>query len=129
VSRAGSQQRTLLEILGRLRPHWATDAGLPARIEAMLGGDRRLGSRDRRLYRELIYTALRYLPWIEPLLDSDPPEAARRAAWLAGGLTCRESLSETEIAGGLPPCPAGADEKARILSRRRRGAEPRLVSE
>ncbi len=27
--------------------------------------DRRFGSRDRRLYRELVYTALRILPWIE----------------------------------------------------------------
>jgi len=83
VSRAGSQQRTLLEILARLRPHWRGDAALPERIDALLGRDRRLGSRDRRAYRELVYTAIRYLPWIEPLLDSNPDEAARRLAWLA----------------------------------------------
>jgi 16S rRNA (cytosine967-C5)-methyltransferase len=122
VSRAGSQQRTFLEILWRLRPHWATDAGLPARIDAVLNGDRRLGSRDRRLYRELIYTALRYLPWIEPLLDSDPQEAARRAAWLAADSPAVEPF-RAEIAGGLPPCPAGADEKARIL-----GADAEVLS-
>jgi 16S rRNA (cytosine967-C5)-methyltransferase len=115
VSRAGSQQRTLMEILGRLRPHWATDAGLPARIEAMLGGDRRLGSRDRRLYRELVYAALRYLPWIEPLMDTDPPEAARRAAWLAGDSPAVKPFRD-EVAGGLPELPAGAGEKALILS-------------
>jgi 16S rRNA (cytosine967-C5)-methyltransferase len=102
-------------ILARLRPHWATDAALPARIEAVLGGDRRLGSRDRRLYRELIYATLRYLPWIAPLIDSDPDAAAGRAAWLAGDSPAVQPF-RAEVAGNLPECPAGADEKACILS-------------
>src|SRR5580658_5106817 len=102
-------------ILARLRPHWATDAALPARIEAMLGGDRRLGSRDRRLYRELIYATLRYLPWVEPLIDLDPAAAARRAAWLAGDSQAVRAFRDA-VAGDLPPCPEGADDKARILS-------------
>ena len=114
MSRAGSQQRTLLGILGLLRPHWRADAALPARIDAVLGADRRLGSRDRRLYRELVYTVLRYLPWIEPLLDTDPSEAARRAAWLAADSPAVSPFRES-VAAGLPDCPAGADEKARIL--------------
>jgi 16S rRNA (cytosine967-C5)-methyltransferase len=115
VSRTGSQQRTLLDILGRLRPHWRTDAALPARIDMFLSGDRRLGSRDRRLYRELIYTVLRYLPWIEPFLDPDPSEAARRAAWLAAESPAVKPFRD-EVAAGLPACPAGLDEKAEILS-------------
>jgi 16S rRNA (cytosine967-C5)-methyltransferase len=114
VSRAGSQQRTLLGILGRLRTHWRIDPGLPSRIDSTLGGDRRLGSRDRRLYRELVYTVLRYLPWIEPLLDSDPPGAAARTAWLAADTppvrAFREAMTE-----GMPPCPSGVIEKARFL--------------
>ena len=114
MSRAGSQERTLLGILGRIRPHWRSDAGLPARIDALLGADRRLGSRDRRLYRELVYTAVRYLPWIEPLLDSDPREAARRAAWLAAD-TPGMAPFRAEAAAGLPECPADAGEKARVL--------------
>jgi 16S rRNA (cytosine967-C5)-methyltransferase len=114
VSRAGSQQRTLLGILARLRPHWSTDASLPARIDSVIGGDRRLGSRDRRLYRELVYTVLRYLPWIEPLLDPDPAEAVRRAAWLAGDTPALGPF-RGEVAAGLPECPAGADGKARVL--------------
>ena len=32
----------------------------------------------RRLYRELIYTTLRHLPWIEPVLETTPAEAVRR---------------------------------------------------
>jgi 16S rRNA (cytosine967-C5)-methyltransferase len=118
VSRIGSQQRTLAELLRRLRPHWRRDAGLPARIDALLGGDRRLGSRDRRLYRELIYAALRYLPWVEALLESDPPEAVRRIAWLAADTASLRPFRE-EVSGGLPPCPSGVEGKALVL-----GADP-----
>jgi len=114
VSRAGSQQRTFLDILARVRPHWRRDTGLPSRIDALLGGDRRLGSRDRRLYRELIYTAVRYLPWIEPLLYADPPAAVRRAAWLAAD-SPEVAPFRTEVAADLPECPADTGEKARIL--------------
>jgi 16S rRNA (cytosine967-C5)-methyltransferase len=114
VSRVGSQQRTFLEILGRLRPHWRKDAALPSRIDALLGGDRRLGSRDRRLYRELVYTALRYLPWIEPLLDTEPSEAVRRVAWLAAEGVAVTPFRE-EVAAELPRCPEGAHEKALVL--------------
>jgi 16S rRNA (cytosine967-C5)-methyltransferase len=114
VSRAGSQQRTLLGLLGSLRPRWRVDPALPLEIEALLRRDRRLGSRDRRLYRELAYTAVRYLPWIEPLLDVDPDEATRRMVWLAADLPEVLPL-RMEIAGDLPPCPPAADEKARIL--------------
>jgi 16S rRNA (cytosine967-C5)-methyltransferase len=114
VSRAGSQQRTLLEILDRIRPHWRTDQGLPSRIDAIIRGDRRFGSRDRRLYRELVYTVLRYLPWIEPLLDTDSLGAAARTAWLSADTlpvrAFREAMTE-----GMPPCPAGVIEKARVL--------------
>jgi 16S rRNA (cytosine967-C5)-methyltransferase len=114
VSRSGSQQRTLVGILARLRPHWRTDAGLPSRIDALLRSDRRLGSRDRKLYRELLYTALRYLPWIEPLLDSDSPEAVRRIAWLTPESPAVHPFRGDTISGS-PECPPGADEKAQIL--------------
>ncbi len=114
MSRAGSQERTLLGLLARLRPRWRSDPGLPSAIDALLSGDRRLGSRDRRLYRELIYTALRYLPWIEPLLDRDPAEAGRRIAWLSADAPAVRPFRE-EVARGLPPCPPGADAKALVL--------------
>ena len=118
MSRAGSQKRTLVELLTALRPHWRRDAGLPARIDALLGSDRRLGSRDRRLYKELIYSAVRYLPWIEPLLESDPSGAVRRIAWLAADIPSVRPF-RMEISGDLPPCPEGVDGKALVL-----GADP-----
>ena len=114
MSRAGSHERTLHTLVGALRPHWRRDASLPSRIDSALRADRRLGSRDRRLYRELIYTALRYLPWVDPLLEARPAEATRRIAWLAADTTELRPFRE-EFARGLPPCPAGAAEKAGIL--------------
>jgi len=114
VSRTGSQERTLLGILERLRPHWKSDLALPARIDALLSSDRRLGSRDRRLYRELIYTAVRYLPWIEPLLGAGPAEAARRLAWMAADIPAVRPF-RAELAAGMPDCPPEAGAKAAIL--------------
>jgi 16S rRNA (cytosine967-C5)-methyltransferase len=114
VSFAGSQKRTLLALLSKVRPHWRSDAALPARIDFLLRGDRRLGSRDRRLYRELIYTAVRYLPWVEPLLDSAPEDAVARAAWLSVDAPAFRAFREA-VAGGFPPCPSGALERAQVL--------------
>ncbi len=122
MSRAGSQKRTLLGILALLRPASAIDASFPSRIDQPLRSDRRLGSRDRRLYRALIYTWLRYLPWTDPLLDSNPDEAIRRIAWLSAGEPAADAFREA-VADGLPTCPPGADQKARIL-----GADPALLT-
>lgn len=119
MSRIGSQRRVLLEMLGRLRPHWRLDPALPVRIERLLGGDRRLGSRDRRLYRELIYTTLRHLPWLEPMLDSasgeDPAPAERAIAWLAADTPATRAF-RAELAGGLPPeAPASVAARAEVI--------------
>jgi len=124
VSRAGSQERTLVALLRALEPHWRRDASLPSRIDALLRGDRRLGSRDRRLYRELAYTALRYLPWIEPILGPDPGQAVRRTAWLAAD-TAEVLPFRAEIARGLPPCPPGAEAKAAVLGESADALTPR----
>jgi 16S rRNA (cytosine967-C5)-methyltransferase len=86
VSITANQQRTLLRLLAALQPHWRRDRALPSRIQSLLTRERAFGSRDRRLYRELLYTAIRHLPWIEPWLASDPAEAVRRLAWLAADL-------------------------------------------
>ncbi len=81
-----NQQRTFLSLLGQVQPHVRTDSALPRRIKDLLGRNRAFGSRDRRLYRELLYTAIRFLPWVEPLLASNPDQAARLVAWLAPAL-------------------------------------------
>jgi len=102
VSIAANQQRTFLRLLAALQPHWRRDRALPARIQNLLTRDRAFGSRDRRLYRELIYTTLRHLPWIEPYLGSDPAEAVRRVAWLAADLPATAPF-RAAFASGHPP--------------------------
>ena len=113
-TRIGSQRRVLGELIAKLRPRWRSDANLPARIERLVGGDRRFGSRDRRLYRELIFAALRYLPWVEPLLDSGPDRALQRIAWLAAETPATKAF-RAELCAGLPPCPERVADKAAIL--------------
>jgi 16S rRNA (cytosine967-C5)-methyltransferase len=115
MSYVANQQRTLLHLLAALRPHWHRDANLPARIQTLLAGDRRFGSRDRRLYRELIYTTLRYLPWIEPLLDAEPEQASQNIAWLAADIPATHAF-RAELTVSLPPCPASVAAKAAALS-------------
>jgi 16S rRNA (cytosine967-C5)-methyltransferase len=112
------QQRILGELLQRLRPHLRRDPGLPARIERLLCSDRRRGARDRRLYRELIYTALRHLPWIEPCLDRDPARAAKMIAWLSAE-TPSTSAFRTALAGDWPAPPPDLGGRAAFL-----GLEP-----
>lgn len=114
MSVAGSQQQTFLRLLSRLRPHWRREAGLPARIQALLAGHRAFGSRDRRLYRELIYTTLRYLPWIEPLLDREPGRATQVAAWLAADIPATRPF-RAALVDHWPPCPAALADRAAFL--------------
>jgi 16S rRNA (cytosine967-C5)-methyltransferase len=102
MSRAGSQAQTALRLLRHLRPHWRSDVNLPRRIQTLLAGERAFGSRDRRLYRELIYTTLRFLPWIEPLLDTQPDEALRRLAHLAADTVATRPF-RTAFAAGTSP--------------------------
>ena len=89
-------------MLRQLRPRWRTDHALPATIQSLLARERDFGSRDRRLYRELIYTTLRYLPWIEPFLDRQPDEAVRRVAWLAADTPATKAF-RAAFASGAPP--------------------------
>ncbi len=99
---AANQQRTFLRLLEGLQPHWRRDRALPARIQRSLTGERSFGSRDRRLYRELIYTTLRHLPWVEPWLGSDPAEAVRRVAWLAADIPATAGFRAAYATGPAP---------------------------
>lgn len=116
MSVAGSQQRTILELLSQLRPHWGRDRNLPARIQNLLAQRRAFGSRDRRLYRELIYTTLRYLPWIEPHLDGPSPEfAAQLIAWLSAESPATEHF-RSALLQEWPPTSRSLAEKATTLT-------------
>lgn len=115
MSIAGNQQQTFLRLAAALRPHWRRDPGFAARLQQLLARERAFGSRDRRLYRELLYTTVRYAPWLEPLLTRDPARAAAVAAWLAADLPATRDY-RAAIAVGLPPCPPDVVGRAAILS-------------
>jgi 16S rRNA (cytosine967-C5)-methyltransferase len=115
MSRAGSQQRTLLALLAQLQPHWRRDRALPARIQTLLARNRAFGSRDRRLYRELIYTTLRYLPWVEPWLARDADRAVQLIVWLAQDEPATAGL-RAELLPGWPAAPGPAPRRAATLS-------------
>ncbi len=101
MSVTGGQQQTALGLLRALQPHWRSDPNLPGRIQRLLGSRRDFGSRDRRLYRELIYTTLRYLPWVEPELTRDTQRAIALIAWLAAD-TRDTHRFRAETAAGWP---------------------------
>ena len=112
---AANQQRLFLEFLAELRPHLRNDSALPRRIKEIFSRNRSIGSRDRKLYRELVYTFLRFLPWIDSLLDSDPATAAKITAWLAPELKPTSAYRATHCAD-WPTVPATLVEKANILT-------------
>jgi 16S rRNA (cytosine967-C5)-methyltransferase len=129
MSRAGSQQRTLLALLAQLQPHWRRDRALPARIHALLSRNRAFGSRDRRLYRELIYTTLRYLPWVEPWLARDAERAAQLIVWLAHDDPSTTGL-RAELLPGWPDAAGPAAARAATLNTASpvAGSTPALVA-
>lgn len=114
MSIAGSQQQTYLRLAATLRPHWRRDPAFATRLQQLLARERAFGSRDRRLYRELLYTTVRFAPWIEPLLARDPARAAAVAAWLAADLPATRDY-RAAVAADLPPCPPDVAGRAAIL--------------
>jgi 16S rRNA (cytosine967-C5)-methyltransferase len=114
MSLTGSQQKIFLRLVAALRPNWHSDVNLPAGISELFAANRSFGSRDRRLYRELIYTTLRFLPWIEPLLDTDPDRAAKAVAWLAADLPATKGY-RAALCADWPACPPSVAAKAAHL--------------
>src|SRR5205085_2576520 len=125
-----NQQRTFLSLLAQVLPHVPTDAALPRRIKSLVGQNRAFGGRDRRLYRELLYTAIRFLPWISAALKQDANRAAQLVAWLAPTTKDTESYRAAALAD-WPALPATLVEKAVIASAmiQRGGANPQSGKE
>ena len=81
---AANQLRTAGSLLAALAPHVRIDAALGLRVKE-LSGERRFNSSSRRLYRELLFAAVRHWGWVETLLSGPHGElgAAAAAAFLA----------------------------------------------
>jgi len=110
-----NQQRTFLHLFAQVRPMLASDSGVPRRIKDLLGRNRAFGSRDRRLYRELIYTGIRFLPWIAPLIESDGELASQLIAWLAPDLKDTKAY-RAALCADWPAVPVTLREKAAVLT-------------
>ncbi len=111
---AANQQRLFLEFLAELRPYLHRDSALPRRIKETLARRRAIGSRDRKLYRELVYTWLRFLPWIDPWLGKDPATAVKIIAWLAPDLKPTAHY-RAALCGDWPAVPDSLADKAAVL--------------
>ena len=113
ASIARNQQQTFLRLWRQVQPHVRVDRNLPSRLQDALR-QRQFGSRDRRLYRELLYTAVRYLPWIEELTARSEMEGARAVAWLAAPTAATQPFREVLLTG-WPELPSLIAERARHL--------------
>ncbi len=117
-----NQAQIFLRLLAALRPHWRKDRALPLAIQRLLAGGRGFGARDRRLYRELMYTTLRYLPWIEPWLDREPARAVTIVAWLAAETRDTQTFRAEKCPGW--PAPGSLAERAVFLEEAETGLLP-----
>jgi 16S rRNA (cytosine967-C5)-methyltransferase len=115
MTAAGNQARTFLVLLDEIRPFVRTDRHLPARIHQRLARERRFGSRDRRLYRELLYAAIRYWPWVETLRKRSDDEALRAIVWLAADVPAVASLKQQLSVGGPASAPSSVAAQAAQL--------------
>jgi 16S rRNA (cytosine967-C5)-methyltransferase len=109
-----NQQKNFLRLLERLRPHVREDRALPVRIQKLLAQNRAFGARDRRLYRELLYTAIRYWSWLEPRLTKKPDATMRAIAWLAADTPVTHEL-RAALSGDMPPLPTTIAGRAEFL--------------
>jgi 16S rRNA (cytosine967-C5)-methyltransferase len=111
---AANQGRTFSQLLAELSPYIGVDRNLPSRIQQRLAKERRFGSRDRRLYRELLYTAVRYWPWVRELLGRGEETMISGVAWLATPGPALQALKD-EWAAPLGPTCATITERANVL--------------
>ena len=96
VSRSQHQAYITLSLIREFLPLVRSDATLPQKIQHRLSHEKNFGSRDRRRYRELIYTAIRYLPWLEKKLKISDNEAISMLAWL-----CAETPATKDFKKGI----------------------------
>jgi 16S rRNA (cytosine967-C5)-methyltransferase len=104
--------------------HVRTDRALPARFERVLRQHRGFGSRDRRLYRELFYTTLRFLPWLEAGAGALTDDDIQLVVWLSASLPATQPMKEALTAKwpALPPRTSERAALAQSLGRSRASA-------
>lgn len=79
-----NQRRTILALIRALEPALVPGRPFVAEIRSELARHSGFGSRDRRLYRELIFTWLRYRAWFERAREKSDTAAADLLVALSG---------------------------------------------
>ncbi len=114
AGRAHRQLAIFGELLRSILHAARHESAFPSFLQQRLGRDRRFGSRDRRLYRALAYSAVRHLVWLEKTPAEDRPLVA---LWLAGDEPVITGLRELLLAD-WPQLPPSLAERATLLSAR-----------
>ena len=65
--RLANQRRIAIETVERATEFLGPKVNFPRALNRLFRQHPNFGSRDRRLYREIVYTYLRYQPWLEPI--------------------------------------------------------------
>lgn len=65
IHRLQNQRRIAYSLIGRSRTLLKPGTAFTRELHELFRSQGKFGSKDRRLYRELIYTYLRYQPWLE----------------------------------------------------------------
>ena len=112
--RTENQFAIFSELLRWILPAARREVRFPALLQQRLARDRRFGSRDRRIYRALAYSAIRFLPWLEAV---PPAQRPRLALWLAADETALAAVRPAAL-DDWPPVPASLAEKAAVLAQR-----------
>ena len=95
---AHRQAATFNRLWEQIEPYVTTDQALPARFEGLLRQHRQFGSRDRRLYRELFYTTVRYWPWITTHSGTLTELSLKLVVWL-----CAPTAASSPLKAALTP--------------------------
>jgi len=68
-SRLANQRRIALDIVEKAAKLLEPKTNFPKALNRLFRQHPNFGSRDRRLYREIAYTYLRHLPWLDPIKE------------------------------------------------------------
>ena len=65
--RLANQRRIAFEIVEKATKPLKPKVNFPKALNRLFRQNPNFGSRDRRLYREIVYTYLRYQPWLDAI--------------------------------------------------------------
>jgi 16S rRNA (cytosine967-C5)-methyltransferase len=95
-ARAAAAWRVFVRLANDLGAEAFRSGDFPNRIQRLIAGNRSFGSRDRRIYRELLHARCRAEPWASELAESTPGADLQLAAALS---ECDPAIA---AASGLP---------------------------